>query len=427
MMFSLQSMQVGHRSSPRVTEKKGRPAQAAPSRLEWGQRDKGVQLSDQDLDQHDGPPGYEARPPLKDEGDQVKSTVLGIVAAVTLPIVLLAVFYGAFLVLRDSDINRIAIVAIALLVGVAGVFALYWVMNFSIDHLPERLRVRVRPWAFVGPALVFLSLYLVYPAINTVIISFQDKTSDAFVGFDNYVFVFTDEAMLRSIRNTLGWIIVVPAVSVSIGLAFAVLVDKLRRGEAVAKSLIFLPMAISFVAASIVWRFVYSFRPEGFGEQIGLLNSIWMGLGNDPVAWLLLEPWNNLFLMVIMIWLQTGFAMVILSAAIKGVPADILEASRIDGANEFQVFRKITVPSILSTIVVVMTTAIITVMKVFDIVWVMTNGEFGTEVIAERMIRWFFRFGNNGRGAAIAVVLFVAIIPVMVFNVKRFKAEEAIR
>ncbi|RLA49339.1 MAG: sugar ABC transporter permease [Gammaproteobacteria bacterium] len=300
-------------------------------------------------------------------------------------------------------------------------------MNYSIDHLPERLRVRVRPWAFVGPALVFLSLYLVYPAINTVIISFKDSTSDGFVGFDNYVFVFTDEAMLRSIRNTLGWIIVVPAVSVGIGLAFAVLVDKLRRGEAVAKSLIFLPMAISFVAASIVWRFVYSFRPEGFGEQIGLLNSIWMGLGNDPVAWLLLEPWNNLLLMVIMIWLQTGFAMVILSAAIKGVPADIIEASRIDGANEFQVFRRITIPSILSTIVVVMTTAIITVMKVFDIVWVMTNGEFGTEVIAERMIRWFFRFGNNGRGAAIAVVLFVAIIPVMVFNVKRFKAEEAIR
>jgi alpha-glucoside transport system permease protein len=384
-------------------------------------------VSDQDVDQYDGSPGYDARPPLEDEGDKIKTSLLGIVAAITLPIVLLATFYGAFLVLRDSEINRIVIVAIALLVGVVGVFALYWVMNFSIDHLPENLRVRVRPWAFVGPALVFLSLYLVYPAINTVILSFQDKTSDAFVGFDNYAFVFTDEAMLRSIRNTLGWIIVVPAVSVSIGLAFAVLVDKLRRGEAVAKSLIFLPMAISFVAASIVWRFVYSFRPEGFGEQIGLLNSIWMGLGNDPVAWLLLEPWNNLLLMVIMIWLQTGFAMVILSAAIKGVPADIIEASRIDGANEFQVFRKITIPSILSTIVVVMTTAIITVMKVFDIVWVMTNGEFGTEVIAERMIRWFFRFGNNGRGAAIAVVLFVAIIPVMVFNVRRFKAEEAIR
>jgi alpha-glucoside transport system permease protein len=384
-------------------------------------------VTNRDVDQYDGSPGYEARPPLKDEGDTVKASILGIVAAITLPFVLLATFYGAFLVLRDSGMNRIAIVAFALLVGVGGVFALYWVMNYSIDHLPPRLRVRVRPWAFVGPALVFLSLYLVYPAINTVIISFQDKTSDAFVGFDNYAFVFTDEAMLRSIRNTLGWIIVVPVVSVSIGLAFAVLVDKLRKGEAVAKSLIFLPMAISFVAASIVWRFVYSFRPEGFGEQIGLLNSIWMGLGNDPVAWLLLEPWNNLLLMVIMIWLQTGFAMVILSAAIKGVPSEIIEASRIDGANEFQVFRRITIPSILSTIVVVMTTAIITVMKVFDIVWVMTNGEFGTEVIAERMIRWFFRFGNNGRGAAIAVVLFVAIIPVMVFNVRRFKAEEAIR
>jgi alpha-glucoside transport system permease protein len=366
-------------------------------------------------------------PPLEDRGDRVKSGLLGVIAAITLPIILLGVFYAGFLVLRDSDLSRLAIVAIALVIGVGGVFALYWVMNFSIDHLPERFRARVRPWAFVGPALVFLALYLVYPAINTVILSFQDRTSSGFVGLDNYIFVFTDEGMLRSIRNTLGWIIIVPLFSVGTGLIFAVLVDKLRRGEAVAKSLIFLPMAISFVAASIVWRFVYSFRPEGFGEQIGLLNSMWMAFGNDPVAWLLLEPWNNLLLMVIMIWLQTGFAMVILSAAIKGIPTDIIEAARIDGASEIVIFRKITVPSIMSTIVVVATTTIITVMKVFDIVWVMTNGEFGTEVIAERMIRWFFRFGHNGRGAAIAVVLFVAIIPVMLFNVRQFKADEAIR
>lgn len=366
-------------------------------------------------------------PPLRDRGEVAKSRLLGVIAAITLPIVLLAVFYAGFLVLRDSDLSRVAIVAIALVIGVGGVFALYWVMNFSIDHLPERYRTRVRPWAFVGPALAFLALYLVYPAINTVVLSFQNANSSEFVGFENYAFVFTDEAMVRSIRNTLGWIIVVPLFSVGTGLIFAVLVDKLRKGEAIAKSLIFLPMAISFVAASIVWRFVYSFRPEGFGEQIGLLNSMWMALGNDPVAWLLLEPWNNLLLMVIMIWLQTGFAMVILSAAIKGIPPDIIEAARIDGANEIEIFRKITVPSIMSTIVVVTTTTIITVMKVFDIVWVMTNGEFGTEVIAERMIRWFFRFGHNGRGAAIAVILFIAIIPVMLFNVRQFKADEAIR
>jgi alpha-glucoside transport system permease protein len=208
---------------------------------------------------------------------------------------------------------------------------------------------------------------------------------------------------------------------------FATLADRLRRGEAVAKSLIFLPMAISFVGASIVWRFIYSFRPEGFGTQIGLLNGIKVGLGQTPTAWLSQEPWNNLLLMVIMIWLQTGFAMVILSAAIKGVPDDILEAARIDGATELQVFWRVIIPSIMSTIVVVTTTMVITVMKVFDIVWVMTSGETGTEVIAERMIRWFFRNGHNGRGAAIAVILFLAIIPIMLLNVRRFRAEEAIR
>jgi alpha-glucoside transport system permease protein len=216
-------------------------------------------------------------------------------------------------------------------------------------------------------------------------------------------------------------------VAVSVGLAFATLADKLRRGESVAKSLIFLPMAVSFVGASIVWKFIYSFRPEGFGTQIGLLNGIKVGLGMEPTAWLSLEPWNNLFLMVIMIWLQTGFAMVILSAAIKAVPEDILEAARIDGATELQVFWRVVIPSILSTIVVVTTTMVITVLKVFDIVWVMTNGDQGTEVIAERMIRWFFRNGHFGRGAAIAVVLFLAIIPIMLLNVRRFRAEEEIR
>jgi alpha-glucoside transport system permease protein len=285
----------------------------------------------------------------------------------------------------------------------------------------------VRPYVFVGPALVILTVFLVYPAINTTVISFMDAQSIEFVGLDNYKFVFTDEGMLRSIRNTVGWIIVVPLFSVGIGLVFATLVDRLRRGEALAKSMIFLPMAISFVGASIVWRFIYSFRPEGFGEQIGLLNGIWMGLGGDPIAWLSSEPWNNLLLMVIMIWLQTGFAMVILSAAIKAVPDDILEAARIDGASEIQIFWRVIIPSIMSSIVVVTTTMVISVLKIFDIVWVMTNGQFGTEVIAERMVRWFFRNDHNGRGAAIAVILFLAIVPVMWVNVRRFRAEEAMR
>lgn len=352
---------------------------------------------------------------------------LRLVSALAVPVVAFAALWVAFKFLRDSDANRGLIVVVAVVVGVVGVFALYWGMNRLVDRFPARFREGVRPYVFVGPALVVLSVFLVYPAINTIIISFKDATSTKFVGLQNYGFVFTDDGMLRSIRNTLGWIVIVPLFAVGIGLAFATLADRLRRGEAFAKSMIFLPMAISFVGASVVWRFIYSFRPEGFGTQIGLLNGVVQGLGQNPIPWLTSEPWNNLYLMVIMVWLQTGFAMVILSAAIKAIPDEIIEAARIDGATEFQVFWRITVPSILPTIVVVTTTMVISVLKIFDIVFVMTNGDFGTEVIAERMIRWFFRLDHSGRGAAIAVVLFVAIIPIMVWNVRRFREQEATR
>lgn len=352
---------------------------------------------------------------------------LRVVASFAVPVAAFAVLWGLFEFLRKSDASRLVLAAVAVVVGVGGIFILFWAMDFAISQLSERVQDKVRPYVFVGPALVILSVYLVYPAINTTVLSFKDATSTQFVGFDNYRFVFTDDAMLRSIRNTLGWVIIIPLFTVGVGLAFATLVDRLRRGEAVAKSLIFVPMAVSFVGASIVWRFVYSFRPEGFGNQIGLLNGVLVALGRDPVPWLQQQPWNNLLLMVVMVWLQTGFAMVILSAAIKAVPDDILEAARIDGANELQVFWRVIVPSIMSTIVVVTTTMVINAMKVFDIIWVMTNGQNGTEVIAERMLRWFFKFGDNGRGAAIAVILFVAVVPIMVLNVRRFRAEEAIR
>ncbi len=350
-----------------------------------------------------------------------------VLASFAIPVVAFVLLWITFEFLRDSDANRGVIVLVALVVGVVGVFGLYWGMDFLVDQLPLRFREQIRPYAFVGPAIVILSVYLVYPAVNTTIISFMDATSDSFIGFENYGFVFTDAEMLRSLRNTVGWIIVVPAFSVGIGLLFATLADRLRRGEALSKALIFLPMAISFVGAAIVWRFVYNFRPEGFGNQIGLLNGALAAVDAAPVAWITEEPWNNLLLMVIMIWMQTGFAMVILSAGIKAVPTEILEAARIDGATEIQVFWRVIIPSIMSTIVVVTTTMVINVLKVFDIVWVMTGGRFGTEVVAERMIRWFFRNGHNGRGAAIAVVLFLAIIPIMLLNVKRFREEEAIR
>jgi alpha-glucoside transport system permease protein len=369
----------------------------------------------------------EEPPPEDDQpaGVRLGLGLLRFASAFAVPVVAFIILWLTFEWLREADANRAVIVLVAVVVGVLGVFLLYWAMDYAVNRMPEKWRESVRPWVFVGPALVILSIFLLYPAVNTMVLSFRDATGESFVGLENYGFVFTDDGMLRAIRNTLGWIIVVPFAAVSIGLGFAVLVDKLHRGEAAAKSIIFLPMAVSFVGASVVWGFMYDFKV--FGAQTGLLNGIWTAFGGDPVSWLSKEPWNNLLLMVIMIWMQTGFAMVILSAAIKSVPDDILEAARIDGASEIQVFWRVVLPSIMSTIVVVTTTMVITVLKVFDIVFVMTNGESGTEVIAEQMIRWFFRNDHDGRGAAIAVVLFLAIVPVMAINVRRFRAEEAIR
>jgi alpha-glucoside transport system permease protein len=367
-----------------------------------------------------------AAPPPR--GNALWVFALRVVGVVAIPIVAFYTLWITFDFLRDSEANRVIVVGVAVVVGVGGVFFLYWAMNRAVELLPQRYREGVRPWIFVGPALVLLSVFLVYPVINTILISFKDAQSQSFVGLDNFKFVFTDESMLRSIRNTLGWMIIVPTVAVATGLAYATLADRLRRGEAVAKSIIFLPMAISFAGASITWRLIYSFRPAGFGSNIGLLNGIMLGLGQNPVDWLSQHPWNNLYLMVIMVWIQTGFAMVVLSAAIKAIPDEIIEAARIDGASEWQVFRRIIVPSILPTIVVVATYMVINSLKVFDIVFVMGNAELNqTEVIAERMIRWFFIGADFGKGAAIAVVLFIVVIPVMVWNVRRFREEEMIR
>ncbi|MGH2672450.1 MAG: carbohydrate ABC transporter permease, partial [Actinomycetota bacterium] len=365
--------------------------------------------------------------PPPPRGQTIWVSLLRLASSLAIPIVAFLLLRLTFDFLRDSDANLVLVVVVAVVVGVGGVFFLFWAMNRLVDLFPERYAERVRPYVFVGPALVILSVFLIYPVINTIIISFKDANSDSFVGFENFTFVFTDDAMLRSLRNTVAWIVVVPLLAVGVGLAFATLADRLRRGEAAAKSMIFLPTAISFVGAAVVWEFIYSFRPEGFGTNIGLLNAVMVGLGQEPTPWLTSEPWNNLFLMVTMVWLQTGFAMVILSAAIKSIPDEIIEAARIDGASELQVFRRIIVPTILPTIVVVATTMVINVLKVFDIVFVMTGGLNGTEVVAERMVREFFIQGHFGRGAAIAVVLFVAIIPVMIWNVRRFREQEATR
>jgi len=368
---------------------------------------------------------------LPPDGGEHTNTVgvwlLRIASAVVVPIVLI-VFFFAFNFLKADDANKILQVVVALIVGIVGVWALYWGMDKLVGMLPDRAASGVRPFVFVGPAMVLLTFYLVYPAVNTTIISFQDARSESFVGFDNYVTLFTESQYLVSLRNSVIWVLVVPFLAVAIGLGFATMADRMgRRAESFSKSLIFLPMAISFVGASVVWTFVYSFRPEGFGEQIGILNAVGSSLGRDPVQWLSVRPWNNLFLMIILVWLQTGFSMVILSSAIKGVPTFLLEAASIDGASEWQSFWRVTFPSIASTVVVVWTTVVITVWKVFDIVWVMTGGREGTQVVAQQMVQEFFTNRNNGIGAALAVLLFVAVIPVLVINIRRFRAQEAMR
>lgn len=370
------------------------------------------------------------RGPFHDPGvddNRLVVWALRLASALAVPAVI-ALFFFTVGFLKDDDGNKLLQVLVALLVGVGGVWVLYWGMDRLVGMLPGTLPSALRPYAFVGPAMVLLTFYLVYPVINTTILSLQSNSGDEFVGLDNFQTLFTESRYLISMRNSILWVLVVPVVAVLIGLAMATLADRMStRWENVSKSLVFMPMAISFVAASVVWTFVYSFRPEGFGEQIGLLNALRGAFDLDPILWLQQAPENNLYLMVILVWLQTGFAMVILSSAIKGVPGELLEAARIDGANEWQVFTKVIVPSIATTMVVVWTTIVITTWKVFDIVWVNTGGDFDTSVVAELMVTEFFVNRANGIGAALAVVLFIAVVPILVLNIKRFREQEDLR
>ncbi|BAS26049.1 carbohydrate ABC transporter permease [Limnochorda pilosa] len=281
-------------------------------------------------------------------------------------------------------------------------------------------------WSFVAPALLILGLYLVYPTLATIYTSFLDRGSVHWVGLENYGYAFTSPAMLTAFRNNLLWLFLFTAATVGLGLMLAVLTDRVRY-EAVAKSVIFLPMAVSFVGAGVVWKFVYAYNPPG-ASQIGLLNQIVVALGGQPVGWLLERPWmNNIALIVVGVWIWTGFAMVILSAAYKGIPRDLKEAARVDGAGEWQLFWRVSLPYIQSTLAVVTTTMLINVLKVFDIVYVMTNGNFGTEVVANRMYKEMFQFRNFGRASAVAVVLFLAIVPLMLLNIRRFRQQEVER
>jgi ABC-type sugar transport system permease subunit len=366
--------------------------------------------------------------------------------------------------------------------------ALVWGAHPPPPERRWRITDKLRPVIFLAPALLFLFVALVAPTIRTVYLSFRRGRGDEAAGADNYRDIFGDAnlfnldgfgdiptsrlfilaavvavvgltvmfvraligrqgvdataptpvislttaailvllaavgALSGVIWNNLFWVVFVTAFSTILGLAIAVLADR-SRGESVAKSLIFLPMAISFVGASIIWRFVYAFTPAG-EDQIGLLNAFWVGIGGEPQAWIQQTPWNNLFLIVIMIWIQTGFAMVVLSSAIKGVPTELLEAARMDGASEAQAFWRVTLPQVRPTLAVVITTLVITVLKIYDIVKVMTNGEFGTSVIANEMFDEAFINRNYGKGSALAALLFVAVVPLMIINVRRVRKGE---
>ena len=278
---------------------------------------------------------------------------------------------------------------------------------------------------FLLPTVAVLLIGLVYPASRTVYQSFFDAAGSAFIGIDNYTTIFTDSDQLVVLRNTVAWVVITPFVATAVGLLYAVLVDRARL-EALAKALIFLPMAISFVGASIIWKFVYEYRPEQGGiKQIGLLNQLLVMVGGTPQQWLLNEPWNNLFLIVIMIWIQAGFAMTILSAAIKAIPEDIVEAARLDGVSALGMFRFVTVPSIRPALIVVLTTIGIATLKVFDIVRTLTGGNFGTSVVANEFYTQSLQTDNQGLGAALAVLLFLLVIPVVVYNVRQLRASEA--
>jgi alpha-glucoside transport system permease protein len=304
-------------------------------------------------------------------------------------------------------------------------------------EVPQIMRQgRIAPWMYVLPALVIMTVFIIYPGLNTIYLSLRNVDGSDWASaqcvagqpcwgiFENYRYALTSPIMQTSFINNLTWIVLMVSGTVLLGLAVAVLSDRVRY-EPLAKSIIFLPMAISFVGAGVIWKFMYDYGSSQV--QIGLLNAVVIALGGQPVAWLTAPQLNTIALIVVGVWMWTGFCMTILSAAIKGVPTEISEAARMDGASEWQVFQHVTIPIIWPTMTVVITTMVITVLKIFDIVYVMTGGNYGTEVIANRMYQEQYTSLQTGRASAIAVVLIVVIVPAMIYNIRRFREQETTR
>ncbi|KQP57904.1 ABC transporter permease [Agreia sp. Leaf283] len=322
----------------------------------------------------------------------------------------------AFMLLRPYQNALIWVLVIALVVGALLFFADYRSRQ-GAGYLFQLV-------TFMAPAVLLLAIGLIYPTVATIYQSFFDKTTTTFVGLENYFWVFTNPEGFWSVVNTLIWVLVAPVFSTIIGLAYAVFIDK-ARGEKYLKSLVFMPMAISFVGAGIIWKFIYDNRQ---GEQVGLLNAIVTAFGGQPVSWLDAQPLiNTLLLLVVFIWTQTGFAMVILSAAIKGVPTEQMEAAELDGTNAWQRFRNVTVPGIRSSLIVVLTTIAIGSLKVYDIVAVMTGGRANTTVLGFEMVNQQQRFQSYGHSAALAVVLFLFVLPLIIYNANQMRKQREIR
>ena len=306
--------------------------------------------------------------------------------------------------------------------GLVVLAAVVGLLIFFIDKAPKKGRDYWQLGLFLLPAMLFVAIGLVYPAIRTSFLAFQNNAGEW--SLDNFIWMFTQPAAIRTLINTVLWVALAPVISTVIGLAYAVFIDK-SRGEKYYKVILFMPIAISFVGAGVIWGFVYDYN--GVGDQIGLLNAIVVAFGGEPVQWLQTDPINTILLIVIMIWIQTGFAMVLLSAAIKGVPAEQIEAAELDGTNAWQRFMNVTVPGIRGSLVVVFTTISIATLKVFDIVRTMTAGNFNTSVVANEMYTQAFRASEIGRGSALALILFVFVLPIVIYNVNVLRKQREIR
>ncbi|MFT7060570.1 MAG: alpha-glucoside transport system permease protein [Pseudorhodobacter sp.] len=322
--------------------------------------------------------------------------------------------------------EQFVMAAVTILVGVFGCITYFFISNMALDWFCPasgsnaganiNRANQIRPWLFLFPALALLVTYLVYPVFMSIYLSFRDAEGKTFVGGANYIWLINDVKFRESMVNNLLWLVFVPAASTLFGLFAAAVTDRIRWGN-FAKAMIFMPMAISFVGAAVIWKLVYEYRPDG-QEQIGILNAIWTGMGGAAQTWLTSPGINSVLLMIVLVWIQTGFAMVILSAALRGIPEETIEASILDGASPLQIFMKIKVPQIWGTILVVWTTITITVLKVFDIVLTMTNGQWGTQVLANLMFDWMFRGNDTGRASTAAIIIMLMVTPIMIWNIR---------